>query len=70
MPKFRFYHEFMIKRMVEENVPIYFLRYEDETNHSRQTLTELFKFVLNVPDLDGTVVKHRIDEVTSHTFEK
>ena len=57
MPKFRVYHEFMIKRMVEENVPIYFMRYEDETNHSRQTLTELFRFVLNAPDIDGTVVK-------------
>lgn len=70
MPKFRVYHEFMIKQMVEENVPIYFMRYEDETNHSRQTLTELFRFVLNAPDIDGTVVKQRIDEVTSHSFEK
>ena len=46
-----------------------FTRFEDQTTISRETTTELFQFILGVPDLTGTVAEHRINEVTSKSHE-
>ena len=53
-----------------KDVPVYFLRYEDSTMQANEIMTDLFRFMLDQPDITGTVLQHRIDEVTKESFEK
>lgn len=69
IPVFKAYHERVIELLAAQ-VPVYFLRYEDQTSIARQTTTEFFKFILDSPEIDGTVLQHRIDEVTKESHEK
>ena len=43
--------------------PIYFFRFEDILAKPEEELRELFKFILNIDDIDGTVIEERITEV-------
>jgi hypothetical protein len=58
-----FHHFFMHK--LHGKVPVYFLRYEDQTTCSKEMNTELFRFMFDTPCIEGTVLQHRINEVTS-----
>lgn len=40
---FKEFHE-MVK---QQDIPVYYMRYEDTTNHSKGILTELFQFMLD-----------------------
>jgi hypothetical protein len=47
------------------NYPVYFFRYEDIISDPVKTLTGLFKFLLDVPSLEGTVVEEKIKQYVS-----
>ena len=44
----------------EPAVPTYYLRYEDLVLNPEPVLRELFRFLLEVPSIDGTVIEKRI----------
>ena len=50
-------------------IPTYFMRYEDLKMNPRPVLEELFCFLLDVADIEGTVVQKRIGEVSSAGFQ-
>lgn len=46
-----------------QDVPIFFVRFEDLLVEPKQQLTEVFKFILSSPSLVGTAVEKRISEI-------
>ena len=44
-------------------MPTYFLRYEDLCVRGKETLSELFCFLLNVKSIEGTVIEKRISDL-------
>lgn len=52
-------HDFIMMNMVGQ-IPIFFVRYEDLLCNPGPILTDVFKFVLNVTSLVGTVLERRI----------
>ena len=60
----------MVLNQVCTGTPHYFTRYEDMTNNSTLIMTEVFKFILGTPTLQGTVLEKRINDVTSQGFAK
>ena len=48
---------------VSKAVPTYFIRYEDLCTRPKETLKELFRYLLNVKDLTGTVIEKRINDL-------
>jgi hypothetical protein len=46
-----------------QGVPTLFLTYEMLITETEQTLTDIFKFFLDVPSLEGTVIDKRIKDV-------
>ena len=59
------YHKYWIKRSKDEEIPLYFIRFEDMINDPKPVLTELFQFCLNMPTLEGSVIEERINFVLS-----
>ena len=57
-------HEEVLKSMAQQ-IPTYFMRFEDLRCNPVPSLTGLFKFLLNVESLEGTVCEKRIQEVTA-----
>ena len=49
--------------------PIYFFRFEDVINNPGKELKEIFRFVLGLESLEGTVMERRIDEVMKWSSE-
>lgn len=43
--------------------PIYFFRFEDIMANPEEELTKLFRFILGMDSLEGTVIEQRIKEV-------
>ena len=54
---------YWIKKAEETNCPIYFFRFEDVLLNPRQELQNLFKFILGMESLEGTVIERRIEDV-------
>ena len=56
-------------RYLEEHVvteiPVHFLRFEDLVSNPKETLTDLFKFMLGVESLEGTVAEDRINAIAA-----
>ena len=50
------------------SVPTLFVRFEDLRVDPAPVLTDMFKFILNVDSLEGTLCERRIKEVTSPNF--
>merc|ERR1712061_212644 len=69
-PMIRQNHEKMINK-IEKAIPTYYIRYEDLRNNPIPVLVELFKFLLDAPSIEGTVVEKRIhDEAGSGNSTK
>jgi hypothetical protein len=68
---FKEYHTFVLDTL-RHKVPVFFFRYEDKTTRSTETLSEMFRFIMNKPSIEGTILQQRINKVTadSHTHEK
>ena len=66
---FKQYHELCLKQ-IATGTPHYFIRYEDTTNDSQPIMTELFKFMLDQPTLNGTILEKRINETTSQSHQQ
>ena len=45
---------------LEPALPTYYVRYEDLVLNPQPVLMELFRFLLEVPSIEGTVVEKRI----------
>jgi len=45
------------------NKPVYFFRFEDILDNPEQELRELFKFILGLENIEGTVIEKRIMDV-------
>lgn len=50
------YYRFVLATIVP-SVPVLFCRYEDFTLQSGQVMTDVMKFMLNCPDIAGTVLE-------------
>ena len=50
--------------------PIYFFRFEDVIKDPGKELKEIFRFILGLESIEGTVVEHRINEVMKWSTEK
>lgn len=53
-----------------EHVPTLYITYEMLILEPEQTLTDLFRFFLNVPSLEGTVVEKRIKDTCAEGYAK
>lgn len=51
-------------------MPVYFFRYEDLAMQQQQITTELFRFILDQPSIEGTVLEHRINKVTEQPIDQ
>ena len=47
----------------ETKKPIYFFRFEDVLQDPRRELTNIFKFILGMDSIEGTVIERRIEDV-------
>ena len=50
--------------------PVYFFRFEDILANPERELRELFKFILGMDNLDGTVIEQRIKDVMAMGAKK
>jgi len=46
----------------DSNKPSYFFRFEDVLANPREELHKLFKFILALDTLEGTVIERRIED--------
>jgi len=46
----------------DKKVPIYFIKFEELRSNPKPVLTDLFKFLLNLDSLEGTIAEKRIEE--------
>ena len=61
-PRIRYNHETVVNKL-EKSIPTYYMRYEDLRNNPIPALIELFKFLLDVTTIEGTVVEKRIHDI-------
>ena len=54
---------------VSNEIPTYYCRYEDLRTDPVPLLNEIFRFILDVPSIDGTVVEKRIKDVAAEGSE-
>ena len=47
-------------------IPTYFIRFEDIVNDPIPVFKEMFKFLLDAPSIEGTVLEKRINEKCTH----
>ena len=52
----------IMKTLVRHDIPVYFIRYEDLVLDPEPVLTELFRFLLSMESLEGTVIEKRIKD--------
>ena len=64
------WYKYWFKMAEESNIPIYFFRFEDVIHNPGKELKEIFRFILGLETIEGTVIEHRIDEVMSWSKEK
>lgn len=57
------YMEDMMQEIKSRNVPCVFLKFEELRNEPRESLREVFSFLLDIDDITGTVIEKRIDDV-------
>lgn len=50
------FHRYWFKTAEENKLPIHFIRFEDLASDPKQTLTGVFKYALDLENLDGTVI--------------
>jgi hypothetical protein len=54
---------------ISTEIPVHYLRFEDLVRDPKEALTGLFKFMLGVESLEGTVAEQRIDEIAARGNE-
>ena len=57
-------HDYIIKNVVDQ-IPTYFVRYEDLLQNPAPILKDVFKVALNVESIEGTILERRIEEVSA-----
>jgi hypothetical protein len=60
----------MEREQIQDKCPTLYLRYEDLCQRPQENLTMIFKFLLNVESLEGTVIEHRISELAAKGASK
>ena len=60
---FVMYHDYWIKKARESNIPVYFFRFEELLITPEPVLKDMFRFILGVRDIDGTIIEKRIKDV-------
>jgi len=53
---------------IASQIPTFYMRYEDLKLNAEPVLTDLFKFLLDMDSLEGTVCERQIKEVTASGF--
>ena len=56
------YFKFYLDIAEKFKIPVHFVRYEDLVDDKYNVLIQLFKFILGVDSLTGTVIEQRIKE--------
>ena len=56
-------HEY-VTTQIKDKLPTIFIRYEDLQKNPYQSLSDVFKFALNVESIQGTVLEKRIKEIS------
>ena len=59
------WHRYWVKQAEETNKMIYFFRFEDVIANPTEELTNLYKFILGMESLKGTVIEKKIEEVVN-----
>ena len=57
----RDFHNFWVKKARDENIPVYFFRFEDITRSPKEILMDVFAFSLDQENVQGTLVESKID---------
>lgn len=52
------------------NKPVYFFRFEDILEKPEEELKQLFKFILGMESIEGTVIERRIKDVMAMGAKK
>lgn len=55
----------MERTEISKKVPTLFVRYEDLVTNPVETLSDIFRFFLNVPSIEGTVIEKRIIDISA-----
>jgi len=63
----QFNHQQVVENIASE-IPTYILRYEDLLTDPEPALIECFKFLLDAPTIEGTVVEKRIKDISRSGF--
>ena len=64
----QFNHDYIVNNLAKQ-VPTYILRYEDLVSDPEPVLFDLFKFLLDVESIEGTVIENRIKQVSMQGFQ-
>ena len=67
---YRMWFQHWIDIAEKTNKPVYFFRFEDILFRPEQELRELFKFILGMDDIEGTVIEQRIKDVMAMGAKK
>ena len=57
------WYSYWFKFAETSDVPVYFFRFEDVIANPGKELKEIFRFILGMQSIEGTVIEHRINEV-------
>jgi hypothetical protein len=57
------WNQYWIDLAKEQTVPVYFTRFEDIMANPKQSLEEIFSVILEMENVEGTVVQQRIHDI-------
>ena len=60
--KIQFNHDYIVNNL-SKSIPTFILRYEDLLSDPETTLTDCFRFLLDAPSIEDTIVEKRIKEI-------
>ena len=64
------WYKYWIHQAETTERPIYFFRFEDVIANPTRELKEIFRFILGMDSIEGTIIERRIDEVMSWSAER
>jgi hypothetical protein len=67
---YRDWFNYWLKLAQTSNKMIYFFRFEDVLAQPKEELHKLFRFILGMETLEGTVIEKRIEEILAMGSEK
>ena len=60
---FKTFQNELLRMLREKKVPIILLKFEELRKTPRESLLDVFRFLLKTKDLEGRYIEHRIDQI-------